>query len=184
MLNTVSSVSAKGSTDGGYQTGFVRWRAAEGGFGGWTLDGITRNVDTGALEFDAGTASPGSDPYAAGAYNGGNYYNGGSFLVGEATSPEITTAFNYKEAIASWNASTPAGSWVEIQFRAWYGTHWSKWYVLGIWAADDSTIRRHSVQAQGDSDGFVAVGDFHCLDRRQTLAARGRYSQNPAESRV
>ena len=168
MLNTVSSVSAKGSTDGGYQTGFVRWRAAEGGFGGWTLDGITRNVDTGALEFDAGTASPGSDPYAAGAYNGGNYYNGGSFLVGEATSPEITTAFNYKEAIASWNASTPAGSWVEIQFRAWYGTHWSKWYVLGIWAADDSTIRRHSVQAQGDSDGFVAVDTFVSSNKKET----------------
>ena len=166
MLNTVSSVSAKGSTDGGYQTGFIRWRAAEGGFGGWALDGVRLNA--GALEFDPATADPGTDPYVAGAYNGGNYYNGGSFLVGEATSPEITTAFNYKEAIASWNASTPAGSWVEIQFRAQYGTQWSKWYVLGIWAADDSTISRHSVQSQGDSDGFVAVDTFVSSGKKQT----------------
>ena len=168
MLNTVSTVAARGSK-GEYQTGFVRWRAAEGGFGDWTLDGVTRNVDTGALEFDAATASPGSDPYAAGAYNGGNYYNGGSFLVGEATSPEITTAFDYEEAIASWNASTPAGSWVEIQFRAQYdGTRWSKWYILGIWAAGESTIRRHSVQSQGDSDGFVAVDTFVSSNKKET----------------
>jgi len=168
MLSTVSSVSARGHT-GEYQTGFIRWRAAEGGFGDWTLNGVTRNVDTGALEFDAGTASAGTDPYVAGSYNGGKYYNGGSFFVGEATSPEITTAFNYKEAIASWNASTPAGSWVEIQFRAQYtGARWSKWYVLGIWAADDSTIRRHSVQSQGDSDGFVAVDTFVSSNKKQT----------------
>ena len=80
--------------------------------------------------------------------------------MGEAISPEITTTFNYKEAIASWNASTPAGSWVEIQFRAQYGARWSKWYVLGIWAADTSTIRRHSVKSQEDSDGSVAADTF------------------------
>ncbi len=164
MLSTVSSVSAKGET--AYQTGFVRWRAADNGFAGWTLSGVRLNG--GALEFDSATASTGSDPYAAGTYNGGNYYNGGSFFVGEATSPEITTAFIYKEAIASWNATTPAGSWVEVQFRAQYGTRWSKWYVLGIWASDDSTIRRHSVQTQGDSDGFVAVDTFVSSAKKAT----------------
>ncbi|HEY3476071.1 MAG TPA: peptidase C39 family protein, partial [Anaerolineales bacterium] len=164
MLSTVSSVSAKGET--AYQTGFVRWRAADNGFAGWTLSGVRLNG--GALEFDSATASTGSDPYAAGTYNGGNYYNGGSFFVGEATSPEITTAFTYKEAIASWNATTPAGSWVEVQFRAQYGTRWSKWYVLGIWASDDSTIRRHSVQTQGDSDGFVAVDTFVSSAKKAT----------------
>jgi hypothetical protein len=167
MLSTVSSVTARGHS-GEYQTGFIRWRAAQGDFSTWALNGVRLNA--GALEFEPGTASPGTDPYAAGAYNGGNYYNGGSFLVGEATSPEITTAFNYKEAIASWNASTPAGSWVEIQFRAQYGIRWSKWYVLGIWASDDSTIRRHSVQSQGDSDGFVAVDTFVSSNKKETTS--------------
>ena len=171
MLNTVSSVSARAREEGEYQTGFVRWRAADNDFGGWTLDGGVKLNSSGALEFDAATASPGSDPYLPGAYNGGNYYNGGSFKVGEATSPEISTAFHYQEAIASWNASTPAGSWVEIQFRAKYGTRWSKWYILGIWASDSSdtsTINRHSVRLQGDSDGFVAVDTFVSSNKKET----------------
>ncbi len=144
----------KGDT---YQTGFVRWRAADNGFGGWTLSGV--HLNGGALEFDNATATNGTDPYAAGAYNGGNYYNGGSFRVGEATSPEIAT-FNFTEAIASWNANTPAGSWIEVQFRAQYGADWSKWYVLGIWAADYSTIHRHSVKAQGDTNATVYTDTF------------------------
>jgi peptidase C39-like protein len=161
MLSMVSSVSPTGTGqgDGVYQTGFIRWRAADNGFNGWSLSGVKLNV-SGALEFDPATARADSDPYPAGTYNRGNYYNGGSFFVGEATSPEISTPFNYKQAIVSWNASTSAGSWLEVQFRAQYGTHWSKWYVLGIWAADTSTVARHSVKAQKDSDGSVADDTF------------------------
>ena len=159
MLTMVSSISAKENGDGAYQTGFIRWRAADNGFEGWSLNGVKLNLN-GALEFDPATATAASDPYSLGTYNGGNYYNGGSFFVGEALSPQINTAFNYKEAIASWNASTPAGSWLEVQFRAQYGSRWSKWYVLGIWAADTSTIARHSVDAQKDSDGSVAADTF------------------------
>lgn len=166
MLSTASSVSAKGKGDTEYQTGFVRWRAADNGFSGWALNGV--KLSAGALEFNPATAAAGSDPYAAGAYNGGNYYNGGSFFVGEATSPEVSTAFNFQEAIASWNASTPAGSWVEIQFRAQYGTRWSKWYTLGIWASDNSAVKRHSVQSQGDADGFVAVDTFVSSNKKET----------------
>jgi hypothetical protein len=159
MLSMVSSISANDKGDGAYQTGFVRWRAAEDGFDGWTLNGVKRNA-SGALEFDSTTAEAGSDPYAAGTYNARNYYNGGSFFVGEAISPEISTPFNYKQAIISWNASTPAGSWLEVQLRAKYGTRWSKWYVLGIWAADTSTITRHSVKEQKDSDASVGDDTF------------------------
>jgi hypothetical protein len=169
-LALVPTAAAK-KANTGYQTGFIRWRAADMGFVSWTLDkGAKLNGD--ALEFDGATALPGSDPYAAGAYNNGNYYNGGSFLVGEATSPEITTSFDYTEAIASWNADTPAGSWVEIQFRAKYGgTRWSKWYILGIWASDYSTIERHSVRLQGDSDGFVAVDTFISSNKKEATSA-------------
>jgi hypothetical protein len=168
VASTATAAFAKGK-DGGYQTGFLRWRAKEGGFEGWSLGkGVTLNAN-GALEFDLATAgSPSSDPYAAGTYHGGNYYNGGTFYVGEATSPEITTSFNYTEAIASWNASTPAGSWVEVQFRAQYGTRWSKWYSLGIWASDYSTINRHSVSLQGDNDGYVAVDTFVSTNKKET----------------
>jgi hypothetical protein len=63
---------------------------------------------------------------------------------------------------------TPEGTWVEIQFRARYGTRWSKWYILGIWAEDYSTIERHSVQLQGDADGFVAVDTFVSSNKKET----------------
>ena len=161
MLNTQepSSISTKGKGEFDYQTGFIRWCAADNGFAGWSLNGVKLNAK-GALELDATMAHAGFDPYAAGTYNGGNYYNGGLFFVGEAISPEVSTVFPYKDAIASWNASTPPGSWVEIQFRAGYGSRWSKWYVLGIWASDNSTIRRHSVQSQDDSDGLVSADTF------------------------
>lgn len=164
MLNTVSSVSAKG--DVAHQTGFILWRGAEDGFSDWTLSGVKRNG--GVLEFDTATATAGSDPYAAGSYNDGNYYNGSSFFVGEATSPVISTAFNYKEAIASWNATTPDGAWVEVQFRAQYGARWSKWYVLGIWASGTNNVARHSVNAQGDDDGFVATDTFVSSNKKET----------------
>ena len=154
-----SSISATGQGDGAYQTGFVRWRAAEAGFAGWSQSGV-KGAGDGTLVLDSATARAEYDPYSAGTYEGGNYYTGGSFFVGEATSPEISTLFNYKHAIASWNASTPPGSWLEIQFRARCGTRWSKWYVLGIWAADTSTIARHSVKEQKDSDGSVADDTF------------------------
>jgi len=161
----VPSVSAKGSST--YQTGFIKWRAANNDFAsGWTLAGV--NINNGALEFNGSTAVAGSDPYPAAGYYGGNYYNAGSFFVGEATSPEITTAFNYTEVIASWNATTPPGSWVEVQFRAQYDTRWSKWYSLGIWASDTSTIQRHSVKLQGDTDGFVSVDTFVSSAKKAT----------------
>jgi len=166
-LVMVPTAAAKGPVNPGYQTGFVRWRGAENGFAGWSLSGVHLGAG-GVLEFDAATAVAGTDPYAAGSYNGRNYYNGGSFFVGEALSPEISTAFNYTEAIASWNATTPSGSWVEVQFRARYGTRWSKWYILGIWAADTNTVERHSVQSQGDSDGSVAVDTFISSNKRET----------------
>lgn len=166
MLNTVSSVSAKGKGEGEYQTGFVRWRGADNEFASWTVTGVKLNG--GALELDPDTASGGTDP--AGGYKGKNYYNGGSYLVGEATGPIIATPFNFTEAIASWNAITPAGSWIEIQFRAQYPGRWSKWYSLGIWASDYSTVQRHSVNLQGDGDGYVAVDTFVSTNKKEVTS--------------
>ncbi|HSL42160.1 MAG TPA: peptidase C39 family protein [Anaerolineales bacterium] len=165
FLNEDSSTSAKTHGEDQYRTGFIRWRATDNGFADWTLNGV--RIKDGALEIDPSTASPGADPYVAGTYEGGNYYNGGLFFVGEATSPEIETGFNYKDAIASWNAYTPAGTWLEIQFRARYGERWSKWYILGIWASEESTVRRHSVKAQDDADGRVAADTFLSLNKAE-----------------
>jgi hypothetical protein len=156
VVLSAAMVVPAGAASAGYRTGFARWRAASGGFSSWQRQGVALAAD-GTLQLDLQAADAGSDPYAPGSYNGHNFYNGGSFLVGEATSPEMPASFGFTPAIASWNASTPAGTWVETQIRANVGARWTKWYNLGVWAADSSTIQRHSVNAQGDADGTVAV---------------------------
>jgi hypothetical protein len=153
-----------------YQTDFVPWRAAESGFAAWQGDGVSL-ADDGTLQLDPATALPDSDPYHAGGYYGRNFYNGGSFLVGEAVSPVVLPSFAFKEAIASWNADTPAGSWIETQIRAQFDTRWTKWYNLGIWAADTSTIERHSVRLQGDADGYVAVDTLVLTNKKEVADA-------------
>jgi len=77
------------------------------------------------------------------------------------TSAEIAPGFNAQEIIPSWIASTPGGSWVQIELRGITATGTTtKWYTMGRWAADDGTIRRTSVPTQGDTDGFVAIDTF------------------------
>ena len=60
---------------------------------------------------------------------------------GSWTSPRVRTAFGLTELVASWNARTPGGSWIEtsVQGVAEDGTT-SKWYVLGRWADDDTRV--------------------------------------------
>src|SRR6266542_872039 len=82
----LTPVSPAGAATAPYQTGFARWRAAAGGFSAWQRSGVSLDAD-GALRFDPQTTLAGTDPYPAGGYYGGNFYNGGSFLVGEALSP-------------------------------------------------------------------------------------------------
>jgi hypothetical protein len=167
-LTTLQSASAAKDTTG-YQTGMHGWRAAGGDFAGWALSGVT--LPAGALLFDNAYAADETDPYPAGGYYEGNFYTGGSYRVGQALSPVMTTAFGFKEAIASWNAVTPPGSWIEVLIQARFGTRWTKWYNLGIWAADDSTISRHSVRLQGDGDGYVAVDTLVLTDKKTAADA-------------
>ena len=103
-LVLVPSALAKGG-GAAYQTGYDDWRT----FAGWAHSGTAVGAD-GSLTLAASGLTSGTD--APGAYYGGNYYNGGSYQVGEATSPVTTTSFGFTEAIASWNAATPAGSWI------------------------------------------------------------------------
>jgi hypothetical protein len=133
-----------------YQTAFDEWRT----FAGWTHSGTAVAAD-GSLTLATSGLVSGTD--APGAYYGGNYYNGGSYQVGEAVSPVTTTSFGFTEAIASWNAATPAGSWIETWIRAQIAGRWTKWYSLGVWASGETDVSRHSVRLQGDTDGFVAV---------------------------
>ncbi|MDI3420148.1 peptidase C39 family protein [Streptomyces luteolus] len=78
------------------------------------------------------------------------------------TSPAHTLSVPATEAIASWNARTPSGTWLQIQLRARYSDgKRSPWYVMGRWTSGDDregdtgTIRRTSVD--GQKDGKTSV---------------------------
>jgi hypothetical protein len=123
-----------------------------------------------ATDIDGGGASyntqarlcAGTDPMAAGSYNGGlNYYNGGSFYYGTLVSPVHTTRQPVTTIISSWNAQTPAGTWMEVHVRIQEDGSWTHWYDLPIWASDFSTIHRHSVDGQADNTGSIATDTFY-----------------------
>ena len=175
-----------------YETGLVRWRASGAGFAEWELDGVRRGPD-GGLTLDPQRAWPATDPYPPGGYRGASYYNGGAFLVGEATAP-VTAAqapagpagFPAHQAIASWNAATPEGTWLEALLRARLGDagggeRWTRWYSLGVWASAASLgagpgpsgegVERHSVAGQRDADGDVAVDTLELDEARPGATA-------------
>ncbi|WNG47448.1 peptidase C39 family protein [Archangium minus] len=152
------------------QSAFVRWQASQGHFSAWQRSGVGLAED-GALRLDPQTAVAGTDPYAPGTYNGGNFYNGGSFRVGEATSPVMTNGFAFREAVASWEAETPTGTWVETQIRAQISGVWTKWYNLGVWAADTSTVRRHSAGSQSDTQGYVGIDTLVVTNKKAAATA-------------
>ncbi|MCF1594222.1 peptidase C39 family protein [Streptomyces muensis] len=72
------------------------------------------------------------------------------------TSPVHRLTVPATEVITSWNAHTPAGTWIQIELKGTYsdGTA-TPWYVLGRWAAGDQDIRRTSVDDQKDGRSTV-----------------------------
>ncbi|MDX3692700.1 peptidase C39 family protein [Streptomyces europaeiscabiei] len=77
------------------------------------------------------------------------------------TSPVHRLTVPATEVIASWNARTPAGTWIRIELEGTYsdGTD-TPWYVLGRWAAGDQDIRRTSVDGQEDGRSSVWTDTF------------------------
>jgi Peptidase_C39 like family len=128
------------------------------------------DIDGGAASYDAKTGlCVGVDPYAPGTSGKNlNYYNGGHFYFGTVVSPIHTVAQPITTVISSWNATTPAGTWIEAHIRVLQDETWTHWYKLPIWASDFSTITRHSVDHQTDATGTVAIDTFYTIGHRAT----------------
>lgn len=77
------------------------------------------------------------------------------------TSPLVFPGFAASQAVASWNATTPGGSWIQVDLRGITSAgNTTKWYVMGRWAADDTEFTRTSVPGQRDADGTVDIDTF------------------------
>ncbi|WP_338694317.1 peptidase C39 family protein [Streptomyces sp. Q6] len=89
------------------------------------------------------------------------------------TSPVHALTVPATEVIASWNAHTPAGTWIQIELRGTYsdGTA-TPWYVMGRWTAGDDAdvdIRRTSVDDQSDGRSSIWTDTFSIDDTASGL---------------
>ncbi|MFB8117832.1 peptidase C39 family protein [Streptomyces sp. NPDC056465] len=86
------------------------------------------------------------------------------------TSPVHRPAVPATEVIASWNAHTPQGTWIQIELRGSYsdGTD-TPWYVMGRWASGDTDIRRTSVDDQTDGRSTIWTDTFSLDDAASGL---------------
>ncbi|MFJ9339262.1 peptidase C39 family protein [Streptomyces sp. NPDC101733] len=72
------------------------------------------------------------------------------------TSPLHRSAVPATEVITSWNARTPAGTWIRIELRGTYADGaTTPWYVMGRWASSETDVRRTSVDGQSDGRSTV-----------------------------
>jgi hypothetical protein len=90
---------------------------------------------------------------------------------GTWTSAAVRTPSAFDRLIASWNATTPAGTWIDVQMRAGGASRQTKWYTLAIWSSGDETIHRTTVKGQGDGDGRVNVDTFEAASLAAELTS-------------
>ncbi|MZD10329.1 peptidase C39 family protein [Streptomyces sp. SID5785] len=89
------------------------------------------------------------------------------------TSPLHRLSVPATEVIASWNARTPAGTWIEVELQGTYSDGGeTPWYVMGRWTAgddEDADIRRTSVDDQSDGKSSIWTDTFSIDDAASGL---------------
>lgn len=81
-----------------------------------------------------------------------------TYEYGRWTSPVYEPGFDATQLIASWNAATPDGTWLQVEARPrTTGGTVAGWYVLGQWAYGDGDIQRTTVPGQDDEHASVNV---------------------------
>jgi Peptidase_C39 like family len=97
-------------------------------------------------------------------------YRGVRYAFGRWTSPWVRPGFRLTEAVASWDAGTPRGTWLGVQMRGRTpGGRLSTWDTLGHWASGDRGFRRTTLGAQTDDVTRVATDTLR-TEGRATLA--------------
>ncbi|MEO5744491.1 MAG: C39 family peptidase [Terracoccus sp.] len=80
------------------------------------------------------------------------------------SSPVVESGFAATELIPSWNATTPAGSWLRVQARLRSDLGWTPWLTFARWCdrlpADGGAITRSTVGGQTTVAGHVAADAF------------------------
>jgi hypothetical protein len=126
---------------------YHEWSGARD-FRGGRLDGLTEDRGVVRIGRPAGTVEH-TEPVLGTTR---------TYDFGQWTSPEYHHGFDATQLIASWNATTPAKTWLQVEARAKTNTGTeTAWYVMGRWADGDSDIQRTSVDGQDDTNASVDV---------------------------
>ena|SRR5262245_34360199 len=90
---------------------------------------------------------------------------------GRWTGPAVEASF--LEAVPSWQADTPPGSWIEVELRASLDGEWTDWAKLGRWHSGEAPVARGSVGGQPlvDVDTLVLERPASAIQARVTLEA-------------
>ncbi|MET8906322.1 C39 family peptidase [Micromonospora sp. NPDC004551] len=89
------------------------------------------------------------------------------------TSPERQVGFDASELVASWNAATPAGTWIQVELHGTYNTgQQTPWYVMGRWASGDQDIKRSTLDGQGDPWSTIWTDTFSIDDAKAGVLLR------------
>lgn len=76
---------------------------------------------------------------------------------GTLTLRSYTTATRFDTLVPSWNATTPADTYIQTEVRVRSGGRWTPWFNMGVWARGAETVRRHSVNGQSASGWRVST---------------------------
>ena len=116
-----------------------------------------------------------------------------AYVRGRWFSPWHATTFGLTQLIASYDARTPPGTFIEVSVRGQATTgRRSSWDSLGRWTSGDQTVHRMSLGRQPDDLAHVAV-DTWVANRRPGLARwqlrvslyrRSHASQSPVLSMI
>jgi Peptidase_C39 like family len=130
-----------------------------------------------------------TDPFTN--YSGDGVDGSGDYQYGTWTSAATDLSFPFNELVASWNAHTPDGTWIQVEVQPKLDNgRLAKWYILGRWSSSDYAFHRTSVGGQGNADGYVAIDTLFTKDHpavsyrlRVTLFKRAG-ADNPTLSRL
>jgi peptidase C39-like protein len=83
-------------------------------------------------------------------------------VSGTWTSSIFQPGATFTRLVTSWNADTPAADklTIEAQVTTTAG-EMSDWYTLGVWAADDASVQRTSINGQANALGRVATDTLY-----------------------
>ncbi|MGN6129828.1 MAG: peptidase C39 family protein [Nocardioidaceae bacterium] len=119
--------------------------------------------------------------------SGHRRYHGVAYDSAWWTSPWVSPGFALTELIPSWEASTPAGTWIRVRVRGISeGGTPSSWDDIADWAAGDGTIKRTTYGSQPDDLAHVATdtwianyGGFRSYQLRVVLYRKSGTTRTP-----